>query len=500
MAIISIKKNMILQSMHTLGSKNIIGRSEDCDIIILEDYISRTAFEILKEDNEYFVEQLYSKITKLNGNPIKENKFLLNHGDIIEIGSYEFIFQTQIDQVIAETFDIRYLNNKKLQNDFYFLYLNIDRKISFYTFKKSFNSYINGYTFKIDIDNKTLKIDNTHLELDDFPVKSFFKNINFQIFGNLDAQNFFKNHSFYKFYSMSNSLINQYFQIWMGAHSDFPVFIHGETGVGKDVLANTIHKISKLEGNFIAVNCSSIPDNLWETELFGHVKGAFTGAEKEKNGLFQLANNGTLFLDEIADMPLEQQAKLLRVLETKKVKKVGAEKFEKVNVRIISATHKDIFKLISEDKFREDLLHRIYVLPITIPPLRDRKNDIILYAELFLRRINEKMGENKKLSIDAMEELNSYLWQGNVRELKNTIERAFIFSGDIIKSKDIHIFNWKKSKNNSLQSVIDQAILESLIKNEFNRKKTYKELEISRTKLYRWMENHSELLEGYDYE
>ncbi len=500
MAIISIKKNMILQSMHTLGDKNIVGRSEECDIIILEDYVSRTAFEIIKENNEYFLKQLYSKITKLNGSPVKYEKLLLNHGDIIEIGSYEFIFQTQIDKIITETFDIRYLNNKKLQNDFYFLYLNIERRISFYLFKESFSSYINGHTFKININEKTLKIDDTLMEIDSFPMKSFLKNINFQIFGNLDAPDFFKNHSFYKFYSMSGSLIDQYFQIWMGAHSDFPVFIHGETGVGKDVLANTIHKISGVEGDFVAVNCSSIPDNLWETELFGHVKGAFTGAEKDKNGLFQLANNGTLFLDEIADMPLEQQAKLLRVLETQKIKKVGGEKFEKVNVRIISATHKDIFKLISEEKFREDLLHRIYVLPVTIPPLRDRKNDIILYAELFLRRINEKMGTNKKFSIDAMEELNSYLWQGNVRELKNTIERAYIFSGDIIKAGDIHIFNWKKTRNKSLQSVIDQTILESLIRNKFNRKKTYNELEISRTKLYRWMEDHSELLKGYDYE
>jgi len=499
-AIISIKKNMILQSMHTLGDKNIVGRSEECDIIILEEYISRTAFQIIKEKNDYFIEQIYSKITKLNGYSIKNERKLLNHGDIIEIGSYEFIFQTKIDKTITETFDIRYLNSKKIENDFYFLYLNIDRKISFYLFKNSFSNYIDGNTFKIDIEEKTLKINDTKFEIDEYPIKSCYKNINFQIFGNIDAPSFFKKHSFYKFYSISTSLIEQYFQIWMGAHSDFPVFIHGETGVGKDVLANMIHKISKTEGDFIAVNCSSIPDNLWESELFGHVKGAFTGAEKEKNGLFQLANNGTLFLDEIADMPIEQQAKLLRVLETKKIKKLGSEKFEKVNVRIISATHKDIFKLIGEEKFREDLLHRIYVIPITIPPLRDRKEDIILYAELFLRRINEKMGNNKKLSVDAMEELNSYLWHGNVRELKNTIERAYIMSGEVIKSQDIHIFNWKKNKNNSLQSIIDQAILEALIKNKFNRKKTYKELNISRTKLYRWMDEHNEMLEGYNYE
>jgi transcriptional regulator with PAS, ATPase and Fis domain len=492
---------MLLQSIHTLGSKNIIGRSEDCDIIILEEYVSRKAFQIIKKDNDFFLEKLSAKSLKLLGKSIKSNDLeLLRHGDIIEIGSYEFIFQTKLDEALAETFDLRYLNNKKIKNDFYFLYLNIDRKISFYLFKNSFDNYINGHSFKIDIEQKTVKINNISLNIDDFPIKSFFENINFQIFGNLDSQNFFKKHSFYGFYSVSNALIDQYFQIWMGAHSDFPIFIHGETGVGKDVLANTIHKISNREGDFIAVNCSSIPDNLWETELFGHVKGAFTGAEKEKNGLFQLANNGTLFLDEIADMPLEQQAKLLRVLETQKVKKVGGEKFESINVRVISATHKNIFKLIDDEKFREDLLHRIYVLPITILPLRDRKNDIIIYANLFIRRINERMGTNKKLSSDAIENLTSYLWHGNVRELKNTIERAYIMSGDVITTREIHIFNWKKNNSKSLQSLIDQAILESLIKNKFNRKKTYEELEISRTKLYRWIDDNSNLLEGYDYE
>ena len=501
MAIISIKKNMIPLSMHSLGEKNIIGRSEDCDIIIPEEYVSRKQIQIIKREDNFFLENLSSKPIKLSGKSLRNNNEVqLSHGDIIEIGSYEFIFQTKLDQALAETFDFRYLKNKKLESESYFLYLNIDRKISFYLFKKNFDKYIDGHLFRIDIDNKTIKIDDTSLEIDEFPVKSFFKNINFQVFGNLDAPNFFKNHSFYRFYSVSEKLVNQYFQIWMGAHSDFPIFIHGETGVGKDVLANSIHKISKRKGEFVAVNCSSIPDNLWETELFGHVRGAFTGAEKDKDGLFQLANNGTLFLDEIADMPLEQQAKLLRVLETNKVKKVGGEKFEKIDVRIISATHKDIFNSIKDEKFREDLLHRIYVLPITIPPLRDRKEDIQIYANLFLRRINEKNGENKKLSVEAIEYLNSYLWHGNVRELKNAIERAFIMSDEVIKSKDIHIFNWKRNKGKTLKDIVSQAILESLIKNKFNRKKTFKELNISRTKLYRWIEDNSGLLEGYDYE
>jgi len=502
MAIVSIKKNMIPLSMHSLGNKNIVGRSEECDIIVLEEYISRKHFQITRREDDFFLENLSSKSIKLSGKMLKKSKETkLVHGDIIELGSYEFVFQVKLDQALAETFDFRYLNSKKVENSSYFLYLNIDRKISFYLFKKNLDRYINGHLFKIDIEDKTIKIDDNHLEIDEFPVKSFYKNINFQVFGNLDAPNFFKNHSFYKFYSVSKTLIDQYFQIWMGSHSDFPVFIHGETGVGKDVLANSIHKISNREGNFVAVNCSSIPDNLWESELFGHVKGAFTGAEKEKMGLFQLADNGTLFLDEIADMPLEQQAKMLRVLETGKVKKVGGEKLEKVNVRIISATHKNIFKLIEEEKFREDLLHRIYVLPITLPPLRDRKEDIIIYVNLFLRRINERKNENKKISLEAIEYLNSYLWHGNVRELKNALERAFVFSDDIIKSKDIHIFNWKRvGKGKTLKDIVSQAILEVLIKNKFNRKKTYEELDISRTKLYRWIEDNANLLEGYDYE
>ncbi len=390
--------------------------------------------------------------------------------------------------------------NKEKQENFYFLYLNVDKKISFYVFKNSLSTYIESYSFKIDIKTKTLNINGEKLTFTALPTFNYYKNIKFQIFDNTQAIIFFKKHNFYNFYTISNQIINQFFKIWVGANSNFPFFIHGETGVGKDVLANAIHKISKLKGRFIAVNCSSIPKNLWESELFGHVKGAFTGAEKEKRGLFQLANNGTLFLDEIADMPLEQQAKILRAIETQKIKKLGAEKFEKINVRIITATHKNIFELIKEEKFREDLFHRIYVIPVNIPPLRDRKEDIILYSEIFLRRINEKMATNKKFSSDAIDKLNKNTWNGNVRELKNTIERAFILSGNIIKTEDIHVFNYKKTDSKTLQNIINKAILDSLIKNKFNRKKTYTELEISRTKLYRWMEENSELLKGYNYE
>jgi Nif-specific regulatory protein len=216
------------------------------------------------------------------------------------------------------------------------------------------------------------------------------------------------------------------------AQTDSSVLLLGESGTGKELFAEQIHLASPRSTHpFIRVNCAAIPEALLESELFGHVKGAFTDAVADRRGRFELADGGTLFLDEIADMPLPLQAKLLRVLQNRTFERVGSSESVQVNVRIIAATNHSLEKEVAAGQFRTDLFYRLNVLPITIPPLRERREDIPLLASYFLRRHSR---ETKKqvtgFSDDAMSLLLSYSWPGNVRELENAIERAVVFSRD----------------------------------------------------------------------
>ncbi|OGQ82522.1 MAG: hypothetical protein A3G40_12645 [Deltaproteobacteria bacterium RIFCSPLOWO2_12_FULL_57_22] len=215
------------------------------------------------------------------------------------------------------------------------------------------------------------------------------------------------------------------------AETDSSVLVLGESGTGKEVVARLIHfRSHRASGPFVTVNCSAIPENLLESELFGHKKGAFTGALYMKRGSFELANGGTLFLDEIGDMKLEMQAKILRALEEREVKKVGSEEETPVDVRVIAATNKDLGEEVKAGHFREDLFYRLNVVQIGIPPLRERKEDIPLLARHFLKVFSTEM---KKAVADFSEEALNFLvgydWPGNVRELKNAVERAVIFAG-----------------------------------------------------------------------
>ncbi len=214
------------------------------------------------------------------------------------------------------------------------------------------------------------------------------------------------------------------------APTDTTVLIQGESGVGKEVVAKLIHLYSKrAKEAFVEINCAAIPETLIESELFGYEKGAFTGAQTYKKGKLEIAHKGTLFLDEIGDLSPEAQAKLLRVLQEKKFERLGSNKPVEIDVRIISATNKDLEKEIRKGKFREDLFFRINVFPIYIPPLRERKEDIPILVEEFLEEFSYKIGSEKKIiKKDAMEALIEYSWPGNVRELKNFIERLVIMS------------------------------------------------------------------------
>jgi len=211
---------------------------------------------------------------------------------------------------------------------------------------------------------------------------------------------------------------------------DTTVLITGESGVGKEVIARYLHRLSpRAEKRFVAINCAAIPQNLIESELFGHEKGAFTGAVKRKKGIFEAAQGGTVFLDEIGDLPLEAQAKLLRVLQEKRVQRVGGTEEIPVDVRIVAATHQDLEALVSQGLFREDLFYRLNVFPISIPPLRERPEDIVPLAEHFICKFLNRKPEGPLLTPGAEKLLKRYSFPGNVRELANAIERALILSG-----------------------------------------------------------------------
>jgi len=208
------------------------------------------------------------------------------------------------------------------------------------------------------------------------------------------------------------------------------VLIRGESGTGKELIARAIHFSGPRSKNrFLSINCGALPENLLESELFGHEKGAFTGAVREKKGLFQEADKGTLFLDEVGEMTTSMQVKLLRVLQEKRVRRVGGNQEEAIDVRIIAATNQDLRALIDEGKFRDDLYYRINVIPIHIPPLRQRRGDIPMLVEYFLRKYSDEMAiPRKPITVETLQLLESYGWPGNVRELENTIERALALS------------------------------------------------------------------------
>jgi len=223
------------------------------------------------------------------------------------------------------------------------------------------------------------------------------------------------------------------------APTDARVLITGENGTGKELVAKWLHdKSARSGGPMVEVNCAAIPSELIESELFGHEKGSFTSAIKQRQGKFELANGGTLFLDEIGDMSLSAQAKVLRALQESQVTRVGGDKKIKVDVRVLAATNKDLRKEIEEGNFREDLYHRLSVMIIHVPALRDRKDDIPLLVDHFLNQISNEYGTAPKaISDGAMKQLKEYAWTGNIRELRNIVERLIIMSNDEITEADV---------------------------------------------------------------
>ena len=276
------------------------------------------------------------------------------------------------------------------------------------------------------------------------------------------------------------------------------VLITGESGVGKSLSAKRLHQEgSRCDGPFVTVNCGAIPENLIESELFGYVPGAFTGSRADgKQGLFEAAQNGTIFLDEISELPLNLQVKLLRVIQEREITPVGGVKAIPVDVRIVSATNKKLMDLVKEGKFREDLYYRLNVVPINVPPLRDRPEDILPLIQSNLLRYNEHLDEHKTISSNALAVLLKYPWPGNVRELQNIIERLIITTnGDVITDENLPIFLKQEAEVNantntalSLSAAMEKAekeILKNALSNYKSTRAMAKVLQVSQPTIVR---------------
>jgi len=268
------------------------------------------------------------------------------------------------------------------------------------------------------------------------------------------------------------------------ARFDKSVLLLGETGTGKDLAARKIHELSARRAYpFIAINCSNLTDGLFESELFGHVRGAFTGATREKSGLLDVAENGTVFLDEIGELPLHLQAKVLRLLDKKESRRIGGTRTKTIQARFIFATNRNLYGSVLEGKFRKDLYYRINVVRILIPALRERKEDIPELVDHFVERENQRSGARKVLTPEALEKLLAYNFPGNVRELENVVERSFVFSdSNLVTAEDIH---FDRESSEVVADFTRGHLISTLERCRWNKTKAAAILGKSRRHLYR---------------
>lgn len=334
---------------------------------------------------------------------------------------------------------------------------------------------------------------------------------NYELIKRIDEleENIQKEYSFDNIISADKSMQKVFRLVSKVLDQDTTVIIHGESGTGKELIARAIHFNGiRKDKPFIVVNCASIPRELLESELFGHEKGAFTGAHQRKIGKFELCNGGTLFLDEIGEMEMSLQAKILRVIQQKEFERVGGNEVIKSDVRIISATNRDLQEAMEVKEFREDLYYRLSSYPITIPPLRERKGDIIILIEHFTKKFNEKLNKNiKGFKKNALKVLYDYDWPGNVRELENLVERCIILAEDDYIDVDVLPPNIKNPDPNTslnlngplfdqnspvipFEKLKEEAIKHALSVTEGNIVEAAKKLQIGRATLYRLMDKY----------
>jgi two-component system, NtrC family, response regulator AtoC len=288
------------------------------------------------------------------------------------------------------------------------------------------------------------------------------------------------------------------------APTEATAFLIGESGTGKELAAETIHRLSKRrKGPYLPLNCGAISPTLIESELFGHEKGSFTGAQRQHRGYFERASGGTLFLDEITEMPIELQVKLLRVLETGRIMRVGGDREVEVNVRVVAATNRNPDDAVKDGKLREDLFYRLKVFPITLPPLRDREGDIETLANYFLHNLNKRESSNKRFNAETMERLRVHHWPGNVRELQNVVQRAFILGDQEIAPDCLPVElggdaplagpNLHLKVGTSLEDAERRLILATLDQYEGDKKVTAEVLGISLKTLYNRLNQYAQV-------
>ena len=308
--------------------------------------------------------------------------------------------------------------------------------------------------------------------------------------------------------SIQSQTVQKYIELI--APAEISVIIHGETGTGKEFVAQAIHQFSnRADKAFIAIDCGALPKELAGSELFGHIKGSFTGAINDKSGSFEVANGGTIFLDEIGNLSYENQVKLLRVIQERKIKRIGATKEIPIDVRIIAATNEDLAKAVKEGKFREDLYHRLNEFKIQLSPLRERKDDILMFANYFLEKANQALHkEVKSFSPDVLQHLTNYYWHGNLRELLNVVRRSVLLTtGDVVLAESLPqeivqtnvpvvaagaVFEDQVGLLKSIAGSAErQAIIEILERVNYNKSKAAELLKIDRKTLYNKLKLYS---------
>lgn len=434
--------------------------------------------KILLVDDEVNSTKLMKKIIEHKGYPSVEENDSLKAKEMIETGEFDIVVS---DLQMPDPTGMDLLEVKPYHTLFIMVtgYGSVDSAVD--AMKKGAFDYISK---PFNLEEFSLKIDKA--------IESVKLNKEIQSLRTLVTES----HAFGSIVGKSKRMQAVFDFINKVAKSNANVLIEGQSGTGKELVSRAIHMTSdRGKGPFAAINCSAIPENLLESELFGHTKGAFTGASEAQKGVFEQANGGTLLLDEIAEMPFQLQSKLLRVLETWEVKALGSDKIKKVDVRLISATNQNLKEYIQKKKFREDLYFRISTLSISLPTLNARKEDIPLLVDHFLKEHSASMG--RKITIDAfaMDILLKHDWTGNVRELENVIERAVITSGLDRLDKSAFLFLTKdgESKDNFFDAFQDVQLKEVekvyikrvLEQNEWNKLKVAKILGIDRKTLYK---------------
>jgi PAS domain S-box-containing protein len=298
--------------------------------------------------------------------------------------------------------------------------------------------------------------------------------------------------SFAGIIGQDHKMLQIFEQIRELATNDYPVHVMGETGTGKELVAAAIHNESRRGGGaFVPINCGALPEGVLESELFGHVKGAFSGAIRDKKGRFELADGGTIFLDEVVDLTKSMQVKLLRVLQEGTFERVGGEETVSVDVRVISAANRDLKREVERKNFREDLYYRLNVVPVELPPLRERKNDIPLLAEEFLRQASEQGQKTAGLSKKALSLMMDYLWPGNVRELQNALHYALVkCKGRLIRPEDLpmELKSRRSSRRGPTRKLRPEMVQAALDRTGGNKAKAARHLGVGRATLYRFLE------------